>query len=759
MKRVLIFSFLSLFVFFSVSRTEAQSWGNNNDYIVPISHSLANGIMSQYPPTTSIVENNILYYTDLYGFHIYNVSNPQSPVEISSLPIPGRARHFTIKGNYAYILNELGVAFVNIENIYLPEIEDIAWIGFNPVRVIVDEEYLFLAADNGVYAYSVSDTHQLSLLSYTYVAPAATTFAGFIKHDKYIYYANQVRLHVFDFEDPQNVIETSVSNFTGGGSCWGGLAIKDDYLYVVTTLKLHIFNISNPSIPQIVYTGLPTSHTIYSIVVENNNLVLNHSNNGKFTILDISNPTNPNVVYAYPGGWFHHLIYLGALKDNILYVLDNEQEVYNGFSLHLIDINNVSSPTQITEIKSTPGRTRSVALLNKNNKSLALVAQDNESRSGQSGLLRILNVSHPDEPYIESTMEIGTNMISVAVVNENWAVITSGSYSFPIYDIILSLVNIEDVSNPFVTDALTIGNHQTVYTNNNICVSNGVIYVVTKNDLLLFKANDGTLTNIGSTTLYGKHGCGIYTNNSDYVYVAGGQYGFQMYNVTNPAAPFLINFNFVSGACWDVYVEDGVAYVAAYDGGFATFDVSQNMVQPLGLLTNTLGNAKAVKVYNKIAYVGLENGSIQLFDVEDPSQPMSLGLYLTPGTMVNDITLDSIGGINYLYVANELDLLIMEIKNQVGIPEEPALIHNVNVFPNPTTDKATIEINLPTPQNVEINLYNIIGNKVGCILNNKIASGRFQFEVDTKELPSGIYIVEVLSGVSRCVEKLIIKNK
>ena len=127
--------------------------------------------------------------------------------------------------------------------------------------------------------------------------------------------------------------------------------------------------------------------------------------------------------------------------------------------------------------------------------------------------------------------------------------------------------------------------------------------------------------------------------------------------------------------------------------------------------------------------------------------------------MVNDITLDSIGGINYLYVANELDLLIMEIKNQVGIPEEPALIHNVNVFPNPTTDKATIEINLPTPQNVEINLYNIIGNKVGCILNNKIASGRFQFEVDTKELPSGIYMVEVLSGVSRCVEKLIIKDK
>jgi hypothetical protein len=758
MKRFLIYSLILTAAFFIPNKARTQTWGNNNESLIPISNNLINGLISASPPTTTIVQGDLLYYTDYYGLNIFDVSNPQSPERISNTPLPGKVLHFQLSGDYAYICNESGVEFVNVSDPALPVVEDIRFVGFRPYSIIVEESTLYLASAEGVYSYAITENHGMNLLNQIYIQPAASTFAGFVKYGQYIYYTNQRHLHVLDVSNPQNIINVYSREYNGGGSSWGNLQIEGDYLYAPTTLSMHIFNISNPSVPNLVYAGLPTNHSIYEVTVENNIMILNHNSNGKFTIFDVSDPSNPELRYAHTESWFNHLYRLGTLKNNILYVMDNEQEGYNGYTIHLIDISSNTAPVQAGSILSMAGLTKSVSLFKKNNQTYAFVAQSNSGVNHESGLFRIMNVTHADEPYIESTNEIGSTIISACVLNDNWAVLTSSIYNFPYYSLYLTLVNIENPATPYVADVLPFGTNHLIANNSNVSSFGGVGYAVSKTHLNIFKENQGAISIAGSVSLYGENGIGVYANNPNFVYVAGGNYGFQMYNVSNPSNPYMVNFHQTNGTCWDVYVDNGIAYVAALNGGLATYDVSQNMIVPLGQ-TVAYGQATSVVVLDKIAYVGLQDGRIQLFDITNPAQPVSKGWYLTNGTKINDMVMDLDPGKSHLYVANELEMLILQMDYYVGEQEVIIPEAEIRVYPNPAREKAVFEINLSKGADVEMKLYNTTGQLVGTVVKSYMVAGVAQLEYNTQNLPGGLYIVELHYDGIRLTDKLIVGNK
>lgn len=755
MKRSIYAVILIVITFFAAKASFGQTWGNNDERLIPISNNLVNGLISASPPTTTIVEGDVLYFTDYYGFNIFDVSNPLNPTKISSIPLPGKSLDFKIQGNYAYVCNESGVEFVNIADLEHPVVEEIRFIGFRPFQIIVDGGTLYFAAEDGVYAFSHNSSHEMTLLDQIYIEPSSTLFAGFVKNGHYIYYTNQRKIHALDISNPQNISNVFTMEYNGGGSSWGSLAISGNYLYAPTTLVMHIFDITNPSTPSLVYAGLPCNHTIYEVLVEDNTMVLNHNSNGKFTVFDVSNPASPIVRYAHLDSWFNHLYRFGALKDDIIYVMDNEQEGYNGYTIHLIDITDNTQPVQAGQILSMPGLTRSISLLKKNDQTYALVGQSNSGVNRESGLFRILNTTHADEAYLESTNEIGSTLISVCTLNENWAVITSGIYNMPSYSLSLSLVNIENPGSPYIADVVPYGSNHVSANNSNISTFGGVGYVVSKTHLNIFKENEGSLSIAGSVSLYGENGLGVFANNPDYVYVAGGNYGFQMYNVSNPSSPYMINFHQVSGTCWDVYVDNGVAYVAAYDGGLATFDVSQNIIVPLGQ-SGAYGYATSVVVLDKLAYVGLMDGRIVLFDITNPSQPQIRGWYLTNGSRVNDLVMDLDPGKSHLYVANELELLVLQMDYYVGEEEISDSNHEVRVYPNPAKDKAHFDLNLNKETEVEINIYNLAGQLKGSVMRSTLIPGNFQIEYNTDALNPGMYIVEIQLGEKKYAEKLIV---
>ena len=67
--------------------------------------------------------------------------------------------------------------------------------------------------------------------------------------------------------------------------------------------------------------------------------------------------------------------------------------------------------------------------------------------------------------------------------------------------------------------------------------------------------------------------------------------------------------------------------------------------------------------------------------------------------------------------------------------------YTINIFPNPASDWVKISTN--EPGSIEINIYNLIGSSVkrGTQMNN-----RGTYEIDTSDLPVGIYLVRVITS-------------
>jgi hypothetical protein len=82
---------------------------------------------------------------------------------------------------------------------------------------------------------------------------------------------------------------------------------------------------------------------------------------------------------------------------------------------------------------------------------------------------------------------------------------------------------------------------------------------------------------------------------------------------------------------------------------------------------------------------------------------------------------------------------IYNIRNQVG-PSEFELFQN---YPNPFNPITTIEYNLPKQSQVELGIYNILGQKMATLVSEKQQAGSYKLEWDASEFSSGIYMCQI----------------
>ncbi len=95
-----------------------------------------------------------------------------------------------------------------------------------------------------------------------------------------------------------------------------------------------------------------------------------------------------------------------------------------------------------------------------------------------------------------------------------------------------------------------------------------------------------------------------------------------------------------------------------------------------------------------------------------------------------------------VYLSNEVD----EIPTKTSI---------VNVFPNPFNPETTVNIHLDLPQNVNIDLINIMGKSVESILSNTyLIEGEYSFILNGENLQSGIYFINVNLGNEQFMKKI-----
>lgn len=109
-------------------------------------------------------------------------------------------------------------------------------------------------------------------------------------------------------------------------------------------------------------------------------------------------------------------------------------------------------------------------------------------------------------------------------------------------------------------------------------------------------------------------------------------------------------------------------------------------------------------------------------------------------------------GGNYIYIDD-----INITGSNVGIEEETAL-SNISLYPNPTSENSTLEIELLESKNVEIDVYDVLGKKVSEVFAGKLNVGTHKINIEKQHsMNPGIYFVRIKSGNGTKVEKLMVR--
>jgi hypothetical protein len=79
-------------------------------------------------------------------------------------------------------------------------------------------------------------------------------------------------------------------------------------------------------------------------------------------------------------------------------------------------------------------------------------------------------------------------------------------------------------------------------------------------------------------------------------------------------------------------------------------------------------------------------------------------------------------------------------------------------MPNPSNESATLKFELNNNETVSINVVNMLGQRVLNLNSAKAAAGQHSVSLNTNELPSGIYLVNVTVGNKSGNVKMVVKH-
>ncbi|MCB0753806.1 MAG: T9SS type A sorting domain-containing protein, partial [Ignavibacteriae bacterium] len=86
------------------------------------------------------------------------------------------------------------------------------------------------------------------------------------------------------------------------------------------------------------------------------------------------------------------------------------------------------------------------------------------------------------------------------------------------------------------------------------------------------------------------------------------------------------------------------------------------------------------------------------------------------------------------------------------VPNDFSLEQN---YPNPFNPSTSISFNLPKQSNVNLRIYNALGEQSAVIINSEIlASGKHTYNFDASDLASGVYLYTLSTDFGSVSKKM-----
>jgi len=131
------------------------------------------------------------------------------------------------------------------------------------------------------------------------------------------------------------------------------------------------------------------------------------------------------------------------------------------------------------------------------------------------------------------------------------------------------------------------------------------------------------------------------------------------------------------------------------------------------------------------------NPNVIYNDPEDPDDPGS-PLWPAQGTLRNDMGFT--GG--PWAMVQEFE----GIADPDAVQVFPQRIYLSQNYPNPFNPTTTIEFALPHTQQIQLTVYNLLGQRVGELAQGAYTAGRHQVQFDGSRLASGVYVYQLVAG-------------
>ncbi|MCB9357438.1 MAG: T9SS type A sorting domain-containing protein [Calditrichaeota bacterium] len=143
----------------------------------------------------------------------------------------------------------------------------------------------------------------------------------------------------------------------------------------------------------------------------------------------------------------------------------------------------------------------------------------------------------------------------------------------------------------------------------------------------------------------------------------------------------------------------------------------------------------------------------------DQNTAYDLRIHFANGDEMTPVSYPELAGIT----PAEFDNLII-VRRGVGVfgstdarePVEIPQSFTVSAYPNPFNAVATISLNLPETSDVSAEIFNIAGQHVATLVNEKLASGSHTYSWDAGEFGTGVYILHVATPTLTSSSKLLL---
>ncbi len=86
------------------------------------------------------------------------------------------------------------------------------------------------------------------------------------------------------------------------------------------------------------------------------------------------------------------------------------------------------------------------------------------------------------------------------------------------------------------------------------------------------------------------------------------------------------------------------------------------------------------------------------------------------------------------------------------------VIESIGIYPNPASTFATVNVTLANSEQVGVEVYNIIGEKVITVTPNRLTAGSNSIKLDTQALTNGVYLVNIVTAQGTTTQKLTVNK-